>query len=87
MIVPEAGLGQRKTVAVTGTTEASVDSFVSTVWDYMEGWGKAGRGMYWRPILNVYVAPGAELRTVELEALLRDSGLLFKQAGELPASP
>lgn len=87
VIVPEAGLGQRKTVAVTGSTEASVDSFVSTVWDYMEGWGKAGRGMYWRPMLNVYVAPGAELRRVELEALLRDSGLLFKQAGELPASP
>ncbi len=85
-IVPEAGLGQRKMVAVTGSTEASVDSFVSTVWDYMEGWGKAGRGMYWRPMLNVYVAPGAELRRVELEALLRDSGLLFKQAGELPAS-
>lgn len=84
VIVPEAGLGQPNTIAVTGSTEASVDSFVSAVWDYMDAWGRAGRGMYWRPALNVYVAPNAELRVAQLEALLQDSGLQFNQAGRLP---
>ncbi len=87
VIVPEAGLGQSRTVAVTGRTDTAVDSFVSEVWDYMEGWGKAGRGMYWRPMLSVYVAPDAELRMAELEALLHESGLLIKHAGRLPSGP
>ncbi len=83
VIVPERGLGQPKTISLPGATSASIDTFVSTVWDYMEGWGKAGRSMYWRPILHVYLGPGAESRIVELEALLQDSGLLVDYGGPL----
>lgn len=83
VIVPEAGLGSPKPIELGQNTEASIDSFVSTVWDYMEGWGRAGRGMYWRPVLNVYAAPDAARRVTDLEVLLRDSGLLVKRAGQL----
>ncbi len=84
VIVPEAGLGSPKPIELEQSTEASIDSFVSTVWDYMEGWGRAGRGMYWRPVLNVYAAPDAARRVADLETLLRDSGLLVKRVGQLP---
>ncbi|MHB8902678.1 MAG: hypothetical protein ACYC6Y_28295 [Thermoguttaceae bacterium] len=87
VIVPEAGLGRPSTVAVSGRMEESIDAFVSAVWDYMDGWGKAGRGMYWRPVLNIYTAVDTELRAAELEALLQDSGLVVSQAGKLPSSP
>ena len=83
VIVPEAGLGSPKPIGLGQSTEGSIDSFVSTVWDYMEGWGRAGRGMYWRPVLNVYAAPDAASRVADLEALLQDSGLLVKRAGQL----
>lgn len=87
VIVPEKALGEPKTIVLKGGTEASIDTFVSAVWDYMEIWGKAGRGMYWRPVLNVYLGRNAELTAAELEALLQDSGLLVNQAGTLANLP
>ena len=85
VIVPEKGLGRPSTISLEGGTAGSVDTFVSSVWDYMESWGKAGRGMYWRPILKVYLGPGGDSRMAELETLLEDSGLIVNQAGRLAA--
>lgn len=56
-----------------GTVE-SVDELVSTVWDRIDSWGTAGRGMYWRPVLMMEVEPGGQRRYAELQALLADSG-------------
>jgi len=50
----------------------------------MEHWGIAGRGMYWKPVLNIYVEPGAQQRAVELQQLLKQSGL---QINYFNASP
>lgn len=75
VLVPEQGLGQSKTIMFTERTEAAIDQFVSAVWVYMQSWGMAGQGMYWRPVLSVRVAPGAEGRFAQLQALLEDSGL------------
>lgn len=60
--------------------ENAIDEFVAAVWDEMEAWGIAGKGMYWRPILNVRVAPDADRRYEEFETLLRDSGLEVRRA-------
>jgi len=45
----------------------------------LAAWGIAGRGMYWRPVLHVYVAPEAEQRFAELSALLEGSGLTVER--------
>ena len=39
----------------------------------------AGRGMYWRPVLQVYVAPDAERRFADLATLLAGSGLTIER--------
>ena len=39
----------------------------------------AGRGMYWRPVLQVSVAPDAQQRFAELAALLEGSGLTVER--------
>ena len=75
VIIPEAGLSGGKTVTMGTRTETSIQAFISAVWEHMETWGIAGRGMYWRPILNVYVAPGAEQRFADLQMLMDGSGL------------
>ncbi len=75
IVVPEKGLGQPKAIPLGARTEEAVDELVSAVWDYMERWGSAGNGMYWRPVLRLHVAPGAEARYADLEALLEGSGL------------
>lgn len=75
VIVPERGTDRSRSVSLRPQTEESIDEFVSSVWEHMQSWGMAGNGMYWRPILNVYVAPGAENRYAEFDALLEGSGL------------
>lgn len=54
---------------------AAADELAAAVAERVETWGMAGRGMYWRPLLVVEVAPGGEARFAELQALLADSGL------------
>ncbi|NUQ65935.1 MAG: hypothetical protein HUU20_26035 [Pirellulales bacterium] len=75
MLVPERGLRGEKQVEFGGDTTAAVDEFVSAVWGHMETWGIAGRGMYWRPILKIHVAPGAEQRYEDLKILMEGSGI------------
>ncbi len=75
VIVPEPGLSGGKTLPLGPRTETSTEAFISAIWEHMETWGIAGRGMYWRPILNVYVAPGAEQRFADLQMLLEGSGV------------
>ena len=60
-------------------TEESVDDLVTAVWQRVETWGSAGRGMYWHPQLSVDVAPGADGRFNDLQTLLADSGLEVKE--------
>jgi hypothetical protein len=75
LLLPDGGRGN-KTVAVMATgTESSIDDLVSAIWDRMGQWGMAGRGMYWRPVLHVRVAPGGEQRFSDLQVLLEGSGL------------
>lgn len=84
VILPESGSGAGKTIPIVGETNGCVDDLVSGVWQHMKSWGIAGRGLYWKPTLVMVVAPGAERRYSELEALLNDSGMEVKQRAAKP---
>ena len=75
VVVPEAGYGEPKAVPLPRRTAESVDELVSAVWEVIDRWDIAGRGMYWRPVLSFRVAPEAEQRFRELQVLLDGSGL------------
>jgi hypothetical protein len=79
VLVPEKGLGEPKVVPFGSRTEDAVDEFIDVVWEYMDRWGSAGAGMYWRPVLKVRVAAEAEGRYVDLKTLLEGSGLEVKR--------
>jgi hypothetical protein len=64
-----------KVIPLTGRLEASIDTFISALWDHMKLWGIAGSGMYWRAELLLHVRPGGEQRAEELAALLEGSGV------------
>jgi hypothetical protein len=59
--------------------DESIDTLVSAVGNCIESWGMAAAGMYWRPVLQVSVAPGAEPRFEELRRLLDGSGLAVER--------
>ena len=77
--LPESGTAAGKAVPLGTRTEDAIDGLVSAVWEHMKPWGIGGRGMYWRPILKVEVAPGAETRYAELKSLLDNSGLIVER--------
>ncbi len=79
IIVPEAGQSGGKIVPLGPSTEASTQAFISAIWEQMGAWGIAGRGMYWRPVIHVSVAPGAEQRFADLAMLMEGSGLKIER--------
>jgi hypothetical protein len=74
VILPEPGAAAAAPIPFEGRTGRCVDRLISAAWDHMEGWGIAGKGMYWRPVLRIRVAPGGEQRFDELSSLLEGSG-------------
>jgi hypothetical protein len=76
VILPDLGdTRDPQTIPVTGPMRGSVQRFVAGVWSHTERWGMAVAGGYWKPVIKVHVAPDAQDRFLELEALLRDSGI------------
>lgn len=79
VVLSDRNPADNKVVPLGQNTASSIDTFISAIWGHIEGWGIAGRGMYWRPVLQVSVAPGAEDRFSDLAALLDGSGLTVKR--------
>ena len=75
VVVGRGGTAGRQVISVLGPIRPEMEKIVSAVWDQMKSWGIAGRGLYWKPVLNVYVQPGMERRAGELKQLLDGSGL------------
>jgi hypothetical protein len=79
VVISDRGAEYNKVIPLRPRMESSIDTFISAVWEHMEDWGIAGRGMYWRPVLSVYVDPQAEQRFADLSVLLEGSGLTVKR--------
>jgi len=79
VLLPEAGASPGKTIALGPRTGDALDELILAVWERIGSWGMAGKGMYWRPVLQVAVAPGAQQRFDELTRLLEGSGLVIQQ--------
>jgi hypothetical protein len=62
-----------KTITFKGDTVESLDDFVKAVQEQVDSWGIAGDGLYWRPVLELHVAPDGERRANELQRLLKNS--------------
>lgn len=75
VLEPEEGLGSPVMIPWHDPPEKTIDELVRAVWEYVERWGPAGRGMGWRPQLKVRVASGGETRCHVLSELLDGSGL------------
>jgi len=79
-ILPDSPLGRTAhregaMVRLGERTEDAMDQFVSSLWDHVATWGIAGNGLYWRPVLELHVAAGAQGRADDLKRLLDGSGL------------
>ena len=64
-----------KSIPLKRDTVESIDELVDAVHDQIEGWGMAGDGLYWRPVLSLHVRPNGARRAEDLRRLLKNSGL------------
>jgi hypothetical protein len=62
-------------IPMQGDTVEAVEPFVTHVRKCVDGWGIAGDGLYWRPVLVLVVAPDGKRRADDLARLLKNSGL------------
>jgi hypothetical protein len=75
-IMPEQGEARTPLVIpIEGDLTQNLDVVIDAVWQRMDRWGLAVLGGYWKPILTIEVKPGGEQRFVELQQLLRGSGI------------
>jgi hypothetical protein len=84
-----AGPPNGKVVPLEKATVLAIDDFVKQVHEQIDGWGIAGNGLYWRPVIVLTVAPDGQRRADDLNRLLRNSGLELKYdetATNAPAS-
>lgn len=76
-ILPDAATGPNngKVIPFHGDTVQSLDEFVKQVRDQIDGWGIAGNGLYWRPVIDLSVGAEGQRRANDLARLLKNSGL------------
>jgi hypothetical protein len=76
-IMPDSGPTNPASTVIKlpGDTVESIDEFVKQVRDHIDGWGIAGNGLYWRPVVLLNVAPDGQRRADDLARLLKNSGL------------
>ena len=79
ILVPDARDQQPQVIPLADRTDEAVDQLVAAVRVHTQGWGLAGRSMYWKPQLLLDVKPTAESRAADLAVLLADSGLDVKR--------
>lgn len=76
MIIPAKGeRGQARLIEVDQSMARATEALVAGIWDHVDTWGIAVANGYWKPVLYVEVAPGADARFAELQTLLDGSGL------------
>lgn len=71
--------------------ERIFEEFVTALRKHMDGWGLAGNGLYWRPVLQLHVGPRGEPQAARLVQWLEGSGIEIdrpstaRQNRQLPA--
>jgi TolA-binding protein len=72
----EAGKGRE--IPLDGPTYVAREDISDALEKHIKAWGMAGMGLYWRPVIEMTVAPDGEQRANDLAKMLRNSGIEMK---------
>lgn len=76
VVMPDAGTKDKpQTVMLDVSLQTSAEQLAKVVSDRVDRWGYALSDGYWKPILQVEVAPRSDYRYTQLQRLLDGSGL------------
>ena len=81
VVLPEqAGKDKPQTVMLDVALQSSAEELAKIIADRVDRWGFALSGGYWKPVLEVEVADGGQVRFDQLRRLLDGSGLDIQTA-------
>jgi hypothetical protein len=79
-LIPALGeRGAPIVVQIEGTMQQSIDPFVAALQQYIQRWGLALAGGYWKPELHIEVDAGGEQHFYLLQKYLKRSGIVVTQ--------
>jgi hypothetical protein len=67
--------GDGKPISLDQPVETISNEFSAAVKERIDDWGLAGSGMYWKPVLELKVEPGAHMTATRISRLLDNSGV------------
>lgn len=80
VLIPALGeRGDPIVVHIEGTMQQSIDPFVAALQQYIQRWGLALAGGYWKPELHIEVDAGGEQHFYLLQKYLKRSGIVVTQ--------
>ena len=80
VLIPAQGeRGDPIVVHIEGAMQQSIDPFVAALHQYIQRWGLALAGGYWKPELHIEVAGGGEQHFYLLQQYLKRSGIKVTQ--------
>ncbi len=80
VLIPALGeRGDPIVVHIEGTMQQSIDPFVAALHQYIQRWGLALAGGYWKPELHIEVDAGGEQHFYLLQKYLKRSGIVVTQ--------
>ncbi len=74
-------------ISLNQPTQQVSDEFVEALRARVDGWGLAGNGLYWRPVLELRIGPEAEPTARGLAKLLQHSGVEVQRGETAPTGP
>jgi hypothetical protein len=67
-------------IPLNGSSREAYEPFMMALETQIKDWGMAGRGLYWRPVLEVNVGPDGQQRAADITRLLKNSGIELRAA-------
>ncbi|MCA9240530.1 MAG: hypothetical protein KDA37_10035, partial [Planctomycetales bacterium] len=64
-----------RNVVLSGATSQDLSDVASAIKGQIKSWGLAGRGLYWRPVINLEVRPGGQHNAQQIYNAMRNSGV------------
>jgi hypothetical protein len=87
-ILPEgasaaAAAAAGREISLSGNSRETYEPFVTALETQIQDWGMAGKGLYWRPVLDINIGPDGQQRAADITRLLKNSGIELRASSAI----
>jgi hypothetical protein len=72
-------------IPIAGSGRDAYEPLLIALEKEIKDWGMAGRGLYWRPVLDITIGPDGERRANDITRVLKNSGIELRAASVIAA--